>query len=72
MAARCWTPEQKLKQAKAIRTWAPWTKATGPQSSEGKALVSRNAWKGGRRSEYRELIKQVNALLRESRNMLST
>lgn len=71
MTARTWTAEQKLKQAEVVRTWAPWSKSTGPKSSEGKALVSRNAWKGGCRAHSRELIKQVNEELRAARQLLS-
>jgi hypothetical protein len=36
----------------------------------GRALVSRNAWKGGHRTQLRELIRMVNAEIRESQKLL--
>lgn len=65
-----WTPERRAKQAEAIRRWKPWARSTGPKSGEGKAAASRNAWKGGKRAEWRELMKGLNRLLREQRTML--
>jgi hypothetical protein len=41
--------------------WRPWKHSTGPKSEEGKARVSRNAYKGGTRAILRELAR----LLRE-------
>ena len=67
-----WTPERKLKQAEAIRRWQPWAKSTGPKSSDGKAKVSRNSWKGGQRQQLRGLIRLVNADVRASRELLAT
>lgn len=58
-----WTPEARAKQAEAIRRWKPWEQSTGPISEEGKAAVSRNAWKGGVRPMMRELA----AVLRDQR-----
>jgi hypothetical protein len=45
----------------AIKQWRPWKHSTGPKSEEGKARVSRNAYKGGTRPILRELAR----LLRE-------
>ena len=36
---------------------------TGPRTPEGKAMVSRNAWKGGHRAQLRALSKELNAEL---------
>jgi hypothetical protein len=47
MAARKWTKAQRAKQSKAIRTWEPWEKSTGPKTLEGKAVVVKNAYRGG-------------------------
>lgn len=47
MAARKWTKAQRARQAEAIRTWQPWQHSTGARSSSGKAIISRNAYKGG-------------------------
>lgn len=44
--ANGWTPERRAKHSEAIRTWKPWEKTEGPTSVEGKATVSRNAWRG--------------------------
>ncbi|MGZ3767110.1 MAG: hypothetical protein ACXVA2_20775 [Mucilaginibacter sp.] len=47
MAARKWTPEQRAAQSKAIYAWQPWQYSTGAKTAEGKASVSRNAYRGG-------------------------
>jgi hypothetical protein len=47
MAARQWTEAQRVKQSAAIRTWQPWRHSTGAKSAAGKAIVSRNAYRGG-------------------------
>jgi len=60
------TPEHRALRAKLIRRWKPWEKSIGPKSAEGKAKVSRNAYKGGHRPLMRELAKR----LREQRENL--
>ena len=60
MPARKWTAEQKLRQSEVIQRWKPWESSTGAKTSEGKAIVSRNAIKYGESSELRELAKVVN------------
>jgi hypothetical protein len=45
--ATTWTKERRQRQAEMIRKWKPWLKSTGPKTGEGKAKVSRNAYKGG-------------------------
>jgi hypothetical protein len=50
-----WTTERRAKQSQAIRQWKPWAKSTGAKSPEGKAVVSRNAFKGGHRSYMRQI-----------------
>src|SRR3546814_15299868 len=52
-----WTPERRAKQAEAIHCWKPWQESTGPKSHEGKARVSRNGRKGGKRPMLRELAR---------------
>lgn len=59
MAARNWTPEQRQRQRDAIQRWKPWTRATGPRSTEGKARAARNAWNGGARALLRELARAL-------------
>lgn len=56
-----WTDERRARQSELIRTWRPWEKSTGPRSTDGKARVARNAWKGGMRAETRRFAR----LLRE-------
>jgi hypothetical protein len=64
--ANGWTAERRKKQSEAIRRWRPWNKATGPRTDEGKARVSKNAFKGG----HRPLIRAVAAALRGQREAL--
>lgn len=59
MAARQWTPEQRAKQAELIRKWRPWEQSTGVKTPEGKAVSSRNAYKGAERVMLRELAKEL-------------
>ena len=70
MSARTWSKSEREKQALAIRKWKPWTLSTGPQTSEGKKIVSRNAWKGGLGVVDRVTLKVVHAALRNQKNML--
>lgn len=66
--ANGWTPERRERQAKLIQRWRPWEKSTGPRTAEGKAIVSRNAWKGGRRA----MISRLRRTLREYEQALKT
>ena len=67
-----WSPERRKKQSEAIRQWQPWNQSTGAKSPEGKAVVARNAWKGGHQTKLREIIKMVNAEVRASREMVNS
>ena len=62
-----WTPERRARQAELVKTWRPWEASTGPRSAAGKAVVARNAWKGGVRSMLREFSRE----LREQRKALN-
>lgn len=62
---RHWTQEERAKQSRLIRQWQPWTKA-GVKTPEGKAISSRNAYKGNPRA----MMQQLRALLREQEGML--
>ena len=64
-----WTPERRARQAELIKTWKPWKQSTGPLSSEGRAKVARNAYKGGRWVALRELSRMVTAEVREAREL---
>lgn len=70
--ANGWTLERRRKQAELIKRWAPWEQSSGPRSTEGKATVSRNAWRGGHRQQLRELSKLVKAEVRQARDMIAT
>jgi hypothetical protein len=61
MAARNWTPEQRQQQAERIRHWSPWAQSTGPRTAEGKAVASRNGWKGGHREMLRKLARALTS-----------
>lgn len=65
-----WTLERRAKQAALIRNWKPWALSTGPRTAEGKAVASRNGFKGGHRAMLRELARELDAVLREQRDML--
>jgi hypothetical protein len=67
-----WTPERKAQQAAAIRHWKPWQWATGPKTIEGKAIVSRNAFKGGRRPSLRNLMRELKQELAGQREFLDS
>ncbi len=54
-----WTTERRAKQSQAIREWQPWTKSTGAKTSEGKAIVSMNAYAGGHRPFMRQILKEL-------------
>ena len=62
-----WTPERRAKQAEAIQRWKPWERSTGPRSPEGKAVVSRNGWKGGVRPAMQEIARLLKSVPTEIR-----
>ena len=70
MAARKWTPEQRQRQAEAIRRSKIWLYSTGPTSEEGKARVAQNGYRGGDWLKFREAIKMLNQALREQRDSI--
>lgn len=66
-----WTPERRAKQAEAIKRWRPWESSTGPRSSEGKARVAQNAYRGAQRQRQREIAPIFAALLAKERHRLA-
>jgi hypothetical protein len=58
--ANGWTSERRARQSVLIRQWRPWEKSTRPRTPEGRARVSRNAYKGGTRG----LLQEVRRILR--------
>ena len=67
---RHWTAEERLKQSEAIRRWKPWKSSTGAITAHGKAISSKNATKTGDSVYVRDLIKQMNRILREQKNLM--
>ena len=67
MAARNWTPEQRQRQAELIRRWSPWERSTGPRTEQGKAVASRNGWKGA----HREMLRNLSQTLSQQRQTLA-
>ena len=65
-----WTIERRKQQSQAIHRWKPWQQSTGAKTLDGKAIVSRNAFKGGVRIRLRELSKNTYEILREHKEML--
>jgi hypothetical protein len=63
MSRNGWTEERRAKQAVAIKRWKPWLKSTGPTSVDGKARVSANAYKGGKRPRLREVTRKLREVL---------
>lgn len=45
-------------------------RSTGPKSAEGKAKSARNGYKGGFRPKLRTLARELNAALREQREVV--
>ena len=68
MGTRRWTPEQRHRQAEAIKIWKPWEKSTGPKTQTGKSKVSQNAFSGGEIVRVRQLLEQIRQVLRQSNN----
>ena len=66
MAARQWTSIQRAKQSQLIQNWKPWNNTSGARTPEGKAIVARNAFKGG----VRPMLREISALLREQQQYL--
>ena len=70
MSARKWTPEQRLRQSEAITRWKPWERSTGAKTPQGKAISSKNATKTGNSVYVRELIKEMNRILKEQKDLI--
>ena len=66
-----WTPQRKAKQAQAIQEWKPWQHATGPKTAQGKARVSRNAYKGGKRPALRQSIAVLRQYFKDNQDFLN-
>lgn len=67
---RNWTAEERQRQRELIQRWKPWMKSTGAKTFEGKKRSSQNSLKTGNSLEIREMIKQLNKLLKAQVQML--
>lgn len=67
---RNWTQEERQRQRELIQRWKPWMKSTGAKTPEGKEKSSQNAYKTGKSAKTRELIKEINRLLKRQRALL--
>jgi hypothetical protein len=72
LSARKWTPEQRLKQSEAIRRWKAWEQSTGAKTPQGKLISSKNATKNGDSVYVRQLIKQMNEILKEQKEIVDS
>lgn len=63
---RHWTPQERQRQAELIKQWQPWQRSTGAKTIAGKAIVSRNAFKGG----FRQQLKELRQLLQEQKEVI--
>jgi hypothetical protein len=66
--ARIWTPEERKKQAEAIRRARPWEKSTGPKTAAGKAQSRYNALKNGHHARDLAVLRRA---LRTQRQFLT-
>jgi hypothetical protein len=65
-----WSDERRAKQAAAIQRWMPWTKATGPRTTKGKATSALNAAKPhSLRRELLEMKAELVEVLRWAKQM---
>ena len=67
---RIWTAEQRQRQRELIQSWKPWTKSTGAKTPDGKKKSAQNAFKTGKSLEIREMIKRLNKLLKDQKELL--
>ncbi len=65
-----WTEERKRRQRELIQRWRPWEQSTGPKTPEGKARASHNSTKTGGSKQLREMIKELNKVLRKQRELI--
>ena len=67
---RNWLTEERQRQRELIQRWKPWTKSTGAKTPEGKTRSAQNAFKTGKSIEIREMIKQLNKLLKDQKYLI--
>ncbi len=67
-----WTPERRARQAAAILRWQPWSRATGPKTPEGKAIVAQNSRRPGSSRELAAIRGALRAQGAALRKLLET
>ena len=67
--SNAWTPERRQRQRELIQQWKPWELSTGPCTPEGKARVSRNAYRGAIWLRLRCLNVRITAVIKEMKRM---
>lgn len=55
---RHWTDAERKRQSELIQSWKPWLLAKGATTPEGKKASSMNAFKGGFKSSFRNILKE--------------
>jgi len=60
-----WTPERRARAAEVARRVQPWRHATGPKTPAGKAISSKNGYRGGMREQLRALHRKVRATMKD-------
>ena len=58
------TPEHRRLRAELIKRWRPWEKSTGPKTTEGKAVVAQNGFRGSPR-ETLKAAREIDRLILE-------
>ena len=60
-----WTPERRARAAEVARRVQPWRRSSGPKTPVGKAISSKNGYRGGMRAQLRDLHRHGRAILRD-------
>ena len=65
-----WTEEKRQAMRDRINQTKPWLKSTGAKTPEGKAMSSKNAFKGGLHARIKSLNIEMKAMLKEQKEAL--
>lgn len=66
-----WTEERRAKAREIAMLVKPWLKSTGPRTPEGKAVVAKNAYRGGIRQQRRSARRDCKGSIRALELMLA-
>lgn len=60
-----WSDERRARQREAIHRTKPWLSATGPRTSQGKAIVARNACRpDSARQQVLQMMRELREVMR--------